>query len=187
MIDAPHPLPHLRHPLPDAQKPPARLPEIAIGLGANLGPRRAALNQACRLLVRRGIRIGRRSRLYWTRPWGVTDQPEFLNAVVAVETTLPPSRLLDALLQIENEMGRRRLARWGPRRIDLDLLLYGSHRIDVPELVLPHPGIARRDFVIAPLLDLGFPPPPAIAPSGWRRLLADLPRVERTIIRNQSW
>ncbi|MCL5269428.1 MAG: 2-amino-4-hydroxy-6-hydroxymethyldihydropteridine diphosphokinase [bacterium] len=160
---------------------------IVIALGSNMGDRRAMLERACERMEVLAILVRRRSRLYETRPWGITDQPGFLNAAVLVKTSHPPESLLDALLKIESELGRRRLARWGPRPIDLDLLLYGGLCLDTPRLTLPHPGIAQRDFVLAPLLDLEVAPHPAVAPGGWRALLDAIPDAERTILRNEPW
>lgn len=160
---------------------------IIISLGSNLGERREALEMACQLLDQSGVRVVRRSRLYWTRPWGVTDQPEFLNAAVAVWTRCSPREVLWRCLKIEQMMGRKRIRRWGERRIDLDLILYGNARIRTPELTLPHPGIGGRDFVMAPLLDLQAPPVHAVAPGGWRAAIARLPKEERTILRSEPW
>ena len=160
---------------------------IVIALGSNLGDRRETFSLACTLLERGGVRVVRRSRLYWTRPWGVLDQPPFLNAAIAVQTALRPLELLRRCLLVEAELGRRRLVRWGARRLDLDLILYGSVRLQTPELTLPHPLIARRDFVIAPLIDLGVPPPLDVAPHGWGALMHDLPSEERTIVCSAPW
>jgi 2-amino-4-hydroxy-6-hydroxymethyldihydropteridine diphosphokinase len=97
-----------------------------------------------------------RSSLYQTRPWGVTDQPDFINAVASVRTGLEPRQLLDALLAIEAGQGRRRdkQQRWGPRRLDLDLLLYDELTMDTDGLTLPHPGMHERAFVLVPLLEV---------------------------------
>ena len=160
---------------------------IVLALGSNLGPRRETLEWACRLLERAGVRIVRRSSLYWTRPFGVRDQPVFLNAAAAVQTLLSPIRLLDLCLHVEARLGRRRRIHWGARRIDIDLLLYGDLVLSVSGLSLPHPGIARRDFVLAPLIDLQAPPPRSIAPRGWGALLRELPDPARTVIRHQPW
>ena len=160
---------------------------IAIALGSNLGDRLETLNRACVLLERGGVSIVARSRLYWTRPWGVTDQPPFLNAAVSVRTPLRPLELLARCLQVESDLGRRRVAHWGARRLDLDLILYGQVREARPELILPHPLIARRDFVLAPLIDLGVPPPAAVAPRGWQALINELAPEERTIVCRAPW
>ena len=94
------------------------------------------------------------SSLYETAAWGVTDQPSFLNAVVRGQTELPPLDLLDAIQSIENKLGRVRTQHWGPRAIDIDLLLYGSDVIDEPRLTVPHPYMSQRGFVLRPLADL---------------------------------
>ena len=126
-----------------------------VGLGANLGDRKDTLQAALRLLDDLPeVRIIRRSSLYETAPIGVTEQPEFLNAVVEVETTLPALALLRALLDIENLLGRVRTLRWGPRVIDLDLLVYGSDLIALPELIVPHPRLWERAFVLTPLAEI---------------------------------
>jgi len=127
-----------------------------VGLGANLGPREVTLLRAVDLLGGEpGIEVSAVSQLRETEPVGVTDQPEFLNGAVAVETTLSPRELLDALLRVEQELGRvRDGARWGPRTIDLDLLVYGDDIIDEPGLRVPHPRLHERRFALEPLVDL---------------------------------
>lgn len=149
---------------PDVLSPHGQPGVIAyVGLGANLENRREALETALRELHRPPtIEIERVSSLYETAPVGVTNQPDFLNAVARVRTTLPPLALLDALLNLENKMGRVRTLRWGPRVIDLDLVLYGDRQIAVPTLEVPHPRLRERLFVLAPLAeiapDLALPP-----------------------------
>ncbi len=96
-------------------------------------------------------RVIARSSLYRSAPLGPVEQPDFINAVVTVETRLAPRKLLDALQAIELEIGRQPAERWGPRRIDLDLLVYGDAVIDEQGLKIPHPGIAERNFVLLPL------------------------------------
>ncbi len=127
-----------------------------IGLGGNLGDRRSYLDRAIRLLEREpGIELVARSRVRETEPVGYTDQPPFLNAAVAVETELGPRELLDRLLAVERELGRDRTGpRFGPRTIDLDLLLYGDETVVEPGLVVPHPRLAERRFVLEPLAEL---------------------------------
>lgn len=130
-----------------------------VGLGANLGDAGATLRAAFVELDRLpGTRCAGASRLYRTPAWGVTDQPDFINAVAALDTTLAPQALLDALLAVERAFGRTRLAdgsdRWGPRTLDLDILLYGDHRIDAPGLHVPHPRLHERAFALVPLLEL---------------------------------
>jgi 2-amino-4-hydroxy-6-hydroxymethyldihydropteridine diphosphokinase len=126
-----------------------------IGLGANLGDRQGSLKRALKKLDNPPtIKVIRVSALYETAPVGVTDQPEFLNAVAAVETTLPPRELLDVLLHLENQMGRVRTLRWGPRVIDLDLLLYGDAQVALVGLTVPHPRLRERAFVLVPLAEI---------------------------------
>lgn len=180
--------PHPLHHGPDARAAKVDHPfPVIIGLGGNLGRMRETFGQACALLERGGVRVVRRSWLYWTRPWGVTDQPPFLNAAVAVRTSLPPFELLARCHWVERELGRRRTRHWGPRRLDLDLLIYGNARLAAARLILPHPRIAERDFVLAPLIDLGAPPVFSPAPRGWKNLLDQLPPNERTIIHREPW
>jgi 2-amino-4-hydroxy-6-hydroxymethyldihydropteridine diphosphokinase len=127
-----------------------------IGLGGNLGDRRSYLDRAVELLEREdGIEVVARSAVRETEPVGYADQPPFLNAAVAVETDLEPRDLLDRLLAIERTLGRERAGpRFGPRTIDLDLLLLGDRVIDEPGLVVPHPRLHERRFVLEPLHDL---------------------------------
>ena len=132
------------------------MPRAYVGLGANLGPREVTLLRAVDLLAAEPrIEILAVSRLRETEPLGNTDQPEFLNGAVAVETSLSPRELLDALLRAEQELGRTREGeRWGPRTIDLDLLVYGDEIVDEPGLCVPHPRLHERRFVLEPLVDL---------------------------------
>ena len=127
-----------------------------VGLGANLGPREITIQRAVSLLGQEpGIQVMEESTLRETEPVGVVDQPRFLNGVVALDTTLPPHELLHVLLRIERELGRTRGGeRWGPRTIDLDLLVYGSETVDEPGLRVPHPRLHERRFVLEPLADL---------------------------------
>ena len=129
----------------------------AIGLGANLGDAAATLREAIAELARLPrTELLRASRLYRTPAWGVTEQPDFINAVALVETALPPRDLLDALLAIERSFGRTRLdgERWGPRTLDLDLLLHGDATIDEPGLRVPHPHLHERAFALLPLAEI---------------------------------
>jgi 2-amino-4-hydroxy-6-hydroxymethyldihydropteridine diphosphokinase len=127
-----------------------------VGLGANLGPREATILRAVDLLAAQpGIELLELSSLVETEPVGVTDQPEFVNGAVSLETTLPPRELLEALLRVERELGRVRTGeRWGPRTIDLDLLLYGDEVVDEPGLTVPHPRLHERRFTLEPLAEL---------------------------------
>ena len=127
---------------------------IYIALGSNLGNREDNLKEALRRLEQKGIQIIAVSDFITTKPYGVTDQPDFLNAVAEVKTDQSPVELLHSLLKIEQEMGRKRLRRWGERNIDLDLLLYDDRIIDLPELKVPHPDMLNRDFVLRPLAQI---------------------------------
>ncbi len=127
-----------------------------VGLGANLGDRADTLGRAAGLLA--GLPdtcLVARSSLTETDPVGLVDQPRFLNGAVALETALPPRALLEALLRVERELGRTREGpRFGPRTVDLDLLLYGQDLIDEPGLTVPHPRLHERRFALEPLLEL---------------------------------
>jgi 2-amino-4-hydroxy-6-hydroxymethyldihydropteridine diphosphokinase len=127
-----------------------------IALGANIGqPCRQILDAVEALAALPDTRLTGRSRLYRTPPWGPVEQPPFINAVADIDTRLAPHELMQALLQIEHAAGRDRQGpRWGPRRLDLDLLLYDAQVLDTPTLTLPHPRIAGRAFVLLPLADL---------------------------------
>mgnify|MGYP003614852357 FL=1 len=128
---------------------------ILIGLGSNLGERECQLEQALQRLEQAGdLRIVSVSNLYETKPVGDTDQPEFLNMAARLETLLTPLDLLKRCLAVENEMGRLRTRRWGPRIIDIDLLEYDARRVRLTELILPHPEIVNRGFVLIPLNDI---------------------------------
>jgi 2-amino-4-hydroxy-6-hydroxymethyldihydropteridine diphosphokinase len=123
-----------------------------IGLGSNLGDSEQILTEAVQKLATLGE--VRTSRLYQSPPMGPQDQPNYLNAVVQLETALSALDLLDNLQRFEQESGRVRLRRWGERTLDLDLLLYGNEQIQHERLTVPHVGILLRDFVVIPLLDL---------------------------------
>ena len=127
---------------------------IYIALGSNLGNREDNLHEALHRLRQKGIQIIAVSDFITTKPYGVTDQPDFLNAVAEVKTEKTPVELLYTLLQTEQEMGRKRLRRWGERNIDLDLLLYDDQIIDLPDLKVPHPDMQNRDFVLGPLAQI---------------------------------
>jgi len=126
-----------------------------IGLGSNLGDREANLRQALDHLARTtDTSVVRASSLYDTEPVGVEDQPHFLNAVAQLETRLTPQQLLWNLMLIERRLGRVRSQRWGPRTLDLDLLLYEDLVIDEEDLQVPHPELTKRSFVLVPLVEL---------------------------------
>lgn len=127
-----------------------------VGLGSNLDDPARQLRRALGALdAIADTRLVRRSRLFRSAPWGVTEQPAFVNAAAELATRLAPHELLAALQEIERAHGRRRDGpRWGPRTLDLDLLSWGECRLDQPGLTLPHPHIAERAFVLMPLADL---------------------------------
>lgn len=127
-----------------------------LGLGSNLGDRLQNLRSAVGLLAER-MEVRRSSRVYETRPVG-PPQPEYLNAVVEVRTDLDPHGLLDACRAVEDELGRVRAERWGPRTIDVDVLTFDRLEVNEPDLVIPHPRMHERGFVLVPLLELEADP-----------------------------
>lgn len=138
-----------------------------LGLGSNLGDRLGNLQEAVDLLAAQaGIDVRRSSRVYETEPVGGPPQPDYLNAVVEVDTTLAPHELLESCLDVERRVGRVRAERWGPRVIDVDVLTYDQQEIHDPDLVVPHPRMHERAFVIVPLMELD--PDPVLG--GGRRL-----------------
>ena len=129
---------------------------VYISLGSNMGSKRENLAQAVELISNiPGVKLKNRSSLYETEPWGKTDQDKFLNQVIEIETSLPPRELLKELQDIEINMGRQRKEKWGPRIIDLDILLYGNEVLDDPQLAIPHPRMRERLFVLVPLAEIG--------------------------------
>ncbi|HEY8815135.1 MAG TPA: 2-amino-4-hydroxy-6-hydroxymethyldihydropteridine diphosphokinase [Candidatus Dormibacteraeota bacterium] len=126
-----------------------------LGLGSNLGNRRRNLSAARRRLRQKGLRIVRQSSEIETEPWGDTDQPRFLNQVLEVEWAGTPRSLLTAAKAVEREGGRKPTRRWGPRAIDVDILLFGDDHVSDQDLQIPHPGIKEREFVQASLHELG--------------------------------
>ncbi len=135
-----------------------------IGLGGNLGDAAATLTAAAQRLAQvQQTQLIRVSRLYRTPAWGNQAQPDFINAVALVRTSLPAPALLDALLGIERAFGRDRSReqRWGPRTLDLDLLLYGDRTIDIEGLQVPHPRLHERAFALVPLIEVA---PDAVIP-----------------------
>jgi 2-amino-4-hydroxy-6-hydroxymethyldihydropteridine diphosphokinase len=132
------------------------MPLVYVGLGANLGEREETIRAALRRLdAHHAIDVRRVSRLRETDPVGLEDQPQFLNGVACIQTSLEPRELLALLLDVERDLGRTRGGpRYGPRTIDLDILLYDDRVIDEPGLRVPHPRIAERAFVLEPLAEL---------------------------------
>jgi 2-amino-4-hydroxy-6-hydroxymethyldihydropteridine diphosphokinase len=142
----------------------------AIGIGSNLGNPVANVTRAFTELAKLGAVVAR-SSLYRSEPWGVLDQPPFVNAAVLLETSLPPRELLRKLKAIERNLGRRATVRWGPRVIDLDILTYGSLTIREAGLIVPHERLFERAFALGPLaeIDPAFAPAFAALPADARR------------------
>ena len=142
-----------------------------VGIGSNLGDPVAQVTLAFDALARiADTQLVARSPLYRSRPLGPSDQPDYVNGAAALSTRLAPSALLDALRAIEDAYGRRRTGpRWGPRTLDLDLLLHGDSVLTTERLTLPHPGLTERNFVVYPLVDIA---PALVLPDG--RRLADI-------------
>jgi len=145
-----------------------------VALGANLGDPASTVRAAFGALANLPeSRVVHTSSLYRTAPVGLADQPDFINAVAALETTLAPESLLDALLDLENRFGRLRAEKNGPRTLDLDLLLYNDQLLDLPRLQLPHPRLHLRAFVLQPLAEIS----PDLVIPGRGSIAAWLPAV----------
>jgi 2-amino-4-hydroxy-6-hydroxymethyldihydropteridine diphosphokinase len=127
---------------------------VYISIGSNLGDRESNFRTALERLRQKGIMIRAESSRYETEPWGVIDQPRFLNMAVETETELAPEELLRTLKDIEAEMGRNETYTWGPRIIDLDILLFDDLVLDGEDLKIPHPFMHERDFVLKPLAEI---------------------------------
>ena len=158
-----------------------------IGLGANLGQPRDQLAAALRALASLpGTRLTAVSRLYGSAPVGPQDQPDYVNAVARLETSLTPHRLLAELQAIENHAGRIRKRHWGPRTLDLDLLLYAEDEIRTTHLTVPHPEMTLRGFVIVPLLDIA---PGVVLPNGTKAasLQAATPGPDLHVLADSGW
>ncbi len=144
-------------PCPDADSAGRRVSHAYLGLGGNIGDVRATIRSALAALESDGVRVMARSADYRTPPWGKTDQPPFINACAIVCTTCAPPDLLARCHEVEHRLGRLRREQWGPRVIDIDLLVYEGQEIESEQLTLPHPQMLQRSFVLVPLA--------AIAPS----------------------
>ena len=134
-----------------------------LGLGSNLGDRSHYLEAAVSALRSPVLKVEATSRIYETEPWGVSDQPLYWNQVIEVETSLEPLALLHVCQQLELRLGRERKVHWGPRTIDIDLLIYDNRVSDSEELMLPHPYLEERAFVLVPLREIA---PYLVLPSG---------------------
>jgi 2-amino-4-hydroxy-6-hydroxymethyldihydropteridine diphosphokinase len=129
--------------------------DALIGMGSNVGDKAGNIVRATTLLCADGaVRLVKQSRLYRSAPWGILEQDWFVNAATAVATELSAQELLQRCLAVEDEMGRVRQQKWGPRLVDVDVLTYRNQTIDTPDLKVPHPFIEQRSFVLVPLLDL---------------------------------
>jgi len=124
---------------------------VYIGIGSNLGDRRGNCEKAMELLEKTGIIVKKRSSVYETEAWGVRDQPPYINMAVEIETELSPTQLLTALKAMEKEAGREKSSRWGPRVLDLDILLFEDVTVLDDDLKIPHPLMHEREFVLIPL------------------------------------
>ncbi|MCY4471982.1 MAG: 2-amino-4-hydroxy-6-hydroxymethyldihydropteridine diphosphokinase [Kistimonas sp.] len=145
---------------------PVMLPRVYIGLGSNLGdPVRNLQSAVAQIAALRGVSLYAMSRMYKSKPVGPQDQPDYVNAVISLETSLSPLKLLDHLQAIERAHGRRRTRYWGERTLDLDMLLYGDRIIEDARLNVPHPQAKNRNFVLRPLADIE---PNLVFPAGER-------------------
>jgi 2-amino-4-hydroxy-6-hydroxymethyldihydropteridine diphosphokinase len=126
-----------------------------LGLGGNIGDVREAMRSVIEAFDHNSeTKLGTVSRLYRTPPWGVTDQPDFLNCAISLHSTLSPPDVLELALTIERNLHRVRLERWGPRTIDIDILHWSGGSVDLPDLQVPHPRMTERAFVMVPLADI---------------------------------
>lgn len=151
--------------------------QVYLGLGANLNNPLAQLKFAIEQLAQHEqIAVTACSAFYASKPMGPQDQPDYVNAVVALATSLPPESLLDVAQSIENASGRVRLRRWGERTLDLDILLYDALCVDTLRLTIPHPGIQQREFVVLPLAEIA---PQLVLPDG-----TSIATLATTIARN---
>ena len=123
-------------------------------LGANLGEREATLKQAVQLISERIASVTSQSKFYETAPWGVIDQPVFINQVIQIQTELSPKKVLEQTLKIEKQLGRERRLRWGARVIDIDFLCYADFILEDSDLHLPHPRLHERRFTLVPLVEI---------------------------------
>ncbi|HNZ47664.1 MAG TPA: 2-amino-4-hydroxy-6-hydroxymethyldihydropteridine diphosphokinase [Candidatus Hydrogenedentes bacterium] len=149
---------------------------VLLCLGSNLGDRLTMLKRAIQLLGgHASVRVVRSSSVYESEPWGLTDQPKYFNIVVEIETVLTPLELLKTVKDVEQQLGRQPSEKWGPRSIDIDLILWGSHCMRTPELTIPHQLFRDRAFVLAPLAEIA---PAAVDPESGMTVTALAGRVD---------
>jgi len=152
------------------------MPIAYVALGSNLGNKKENLLRAIELLKNHGVNILAVSSFLVTKPYGVTDQPDFLNGAIKLEYSKSPEELLEVLLAVEQEMGRVRLRHWGERIIDLDLLLFEQEVINSKRLVLPHKDMENREFVLAPLAEIA---PQIVPPNGSETIMELLTNLRK--------
>jgi 2-amino-4-hydroxy-6-hydroxymethyldihydropteridine diphosphokinase len=150
------------------------MPIVYIGIGSNLGKREENCLRALQLISAKAGSIKRQSSMHETQPWGMEDQPKFINMAAEVETGEEPQRLLEILKKIEKEMGREQTFRWGPRTIDLDILFYDDLVMDTPDLRIPHPLMYQREFVLRPLSEIAPDKVHPVLKKTVRELLSEL-------------
>jgi 2-amino-4-hydroxy-6-hydroxymethyldihydropteridine diphosphokinase len=150
---------------------------VYIGIGSNTGDREDNCRKAIGLLGGYNIKVVRTSSMYETEPWGVKDQPRFINMAVEIETDLEPRNLLNALKDIEKKMKRVPSERYGPRLIDLDILLYNDLVMDEPDLKIPHSHMHERDFVVKPLMEIA---PEAVHPTFGKKITELFSQIHRS-------
>ena len=168
-------------PVPSPPGSPSGPLDVVVGLGANLGDRRASLHQAVRALRALG-EVTHLSFVYESAPIG-PPQPDFLNAAARLRARLAPLDLLERLLEIERMAGRERRERWGPRTLDLDVLWIGGRSISLPNLVVPHPELCRRAFALLPLLDVA---PEAVDPTSGKSYASALAGLDASGVRRAA-
>ncbi len=151
---------------------------IFLALGSNLGNRLEHLKSALKYLEAHGVHIEAKSRVWETAPWGVTEQPSFLNMCAAARTTLDPFGLLRLLKNAEAELGRCESSHWGPREIDIDIIFFGSLVMNDPKLTIPHPYMQERSFVLKPLSEIAPDEEHPVTHRTVAEMLADVPQAE---------
>ncbi len=141
--------------------------------GGNIGNRSISLHRACQTIEKQAGTVLKKSAVYETAAWGLTDQEAFLNQALLISTNLDAEKLLQTLLQIEKDLGRKRIVKMGPRIIDIDILFYNNEIISMPGLTVPHPQIANRRFVLTPLNDIA----PAFVHPVVQKTIAELLKI----------